>query len=351
MANLNDLSFEELNNAITSIGEPKFRTAQIFKWFSRGVTHLEEMTDLSKALKEKIVQNYTIANVDIEQRFDSKLDETKKYLMKLNDGNFVETVAMTYKHGITVCISTEVGCPMGCKFCASTLGGKVRNLTSGEILGQVATVQRDLGERVSNVVLMGIGEPLDNYENVVTFLKNINDERGMNIGYRHISLSTCGLVDKIKALADENFPITLSVSLHAPNDETRDKIMPVNKKYNIRDLIDACKYYQSITGRRISFEYILIDKLNDTKQHATELVRLTRGMLSHINLIPANFVKESNFKKSDNSRVQVFKQELEKSGMAVTIRRELGSDISASCGQLRRKYSKEGDNDGLLRQK
>ncbi len=341
MINLNDLTLVELQNALAEIGEPKFRAKQIFKWFARGVTRLEEMTDISAKTKEKIKENYNICNVDVWQRFDSKLDETKKFLMELDDGNIIETVAMFYKHGITVCISTQVGCNMGCKFCASTIGGKCRNLTAGEILGQVATVQRNLGTRISNIVLMGIGEPLDNYANVLNFLKNVNDENGMCIGYRHISLSTCGLVDKINILAEENIPITLSVSLHAADNETRNKIMPVNKKYKVEELIKACRDYQGVTGRRISFEYILINQLNDTKQHAETLMKITKGMLSHINLIPANFVKESELKKSTPERVKAFKQYLENGGLTVTVRRELGSDISASCGQLRRKHSTE----------
>lgn len=341
MINLNDLTLDELQDALVEIGEPKFRAKQIFKWFSRGVTRLEEMTDISAKTKEKIKENFNICNVEVWQRFDSKLDETKKFLMELDDGNIIETVAMFYKHGITVCISTQVGCNMGCKFCASTIGGKSRNLTAGEILGQVATVQRNLGTRISNIVLMGIGEPLDNYDNVLNFLKNVNDENGMCIGYRHISLSTCGLVDKINTLAEENIPITLSVSLHAPDNETRDKIMPVNKKYKVEDLIKACRDYQSVTGRRISFEYILINQLNDTKKHADLLMKITKGMLSHINLIPANFVKESGLKKSTPEMVKAFKQYLENGGLTVTVRRELGSDISASCGQLRRKHSTE----------
>ena len=341
MINLNDLTLDELQSALAEIGEPKFRAKQIFKWFARGVTRLEEMTDISAKTKEKIKENYNICNVEVWQRFDSKLDETKKFLMELDDGNIIETVAMFYKHGITVCISTQVGCNMGCKFCASTIGGKCRNLTAGEILGQVATVQRNLGMRISNIVLMGIGEPLDNYANVLNFLKNVNNENGMCIGYRHISLSTCGLVDKINTLAEENIPITLSVSLHAADNETRDKIMPVNKKYKVEELIKACRYYQGVTGRRISFEYILINQLNDTKQHAETLMKITKGMLSHINLIPANFVKESELKKSTPERVKAFKQYLESGGLTVTVRRELGSDISASCGQLRRKHSTE----------
>ena len=339
MVTLNDLTLEQLQNEIVSAGEPKFRAGQLYKWFARGVTELSGMTDISSATKDKIKNNYNIANVKIMERFDSKLDETKKYLMELDDGNVIETVAMVYKHGITVCISTEVGCNMGCKFCASTLGGKVRNLSAGEILGQAATVQRDLGTRISNIVLMGIGEPLDNYVNVLAFLKNVNNPAGMNIGYRHISLSTCGIVDKIYALSEENMPITLSVSLHAPDDETRNLIMPVNKKYSVKELITACRDYQSVTGRRISFEYILINGLNDSLEHAERLFRLTKGILSHINLIPANFVKECGFVKSSPGRVNAFKNELERYGITVTVRRELGSDISASCGQLRRKHS------------
>lgn len=339
MINLNDLTFEELQKEMSGLGEPKFRTKQLFAWFSKGVTGLGEMTDISASSKEKIKSKYNIANVAVLKRFDSKLDETKKYLMQLDDGNIIETVAMTYKHGITVCISTQVGCNMGCRFCASTINGRARNLTAGEILGQVATVQRDLGTRISNIVLMGMGEPLDNYDNVLIFLKNINDERGMNVGYRHISLSTCGIADKIKLLAKENMPITLSVSLHAPDDETRNKIMPVNKKFDVGELIGACREYQSVTGRRISFEYILINKLNDTTRHAKMLFEVTKGIMSHINLIPANFVKESGFEKSAPARVRCFKAELEKLGITVTVRRELGSDISASCGQLRRKHS------------
>lgn len=342
MTNLNDLTLKQLEDEMINAGEPKFRAKQLFSWFKRGVTDYDEMTDISVKTKDKLKQNYNILGVKILERYDSALDETKKYLMCLDDGNIIETVAMTYKHGITVCISTEVGCNMGCKFCASTLGGKVRNLTSGEILGQIATVQRDLGQRISNVVLMGIGEPLDNYDNVLVFLKNVNDENGLGIGYRHISLSTCGIADKILELAKENIPITLSVSLHAPDDETRNKIMPVNKKYDVSKLISACKSYQSVTGRRISFEYILIDGLNDTKEHARKLVALTKGMMSHINLIPANFVKESGFLKTPQKRVEEFKQELLRGNLIATVRRELGSDISASCGQLRRKHSTKG---------
>jgi len=337
MINLNDLIYEQLEREILAIKEPKFRAGQIYKWFSRGVTSFDEMSDLSKALRDKLLANFSLSNVEIEKKFASKVDETTKYLLKLSDGNFIETVAMKYKHGITVCISTQVGCLMGCRFCASTIGGRVRNLTSGEMLGQVAIVQKDLLERVSNVVLMGIGEPLDNYDNVITFLRNINDEKSLNIGHRHISLSTCGLVDKIYQLAQENMQITLSVSLHAPNDEIRSKIMPINKKYPVNKLIKACRDYVDTTNRRISFEYILIDGVNDTMECAEELARLLKGMLCHVNLIPANFVPESGLKKSTSNTVTAFRNRLEKLHINATVRRELGSDISASCGQLRQK--------------
>ncbi len=342
MINLNDLTYEQLERAVCDAGEPKFRTGQIFKWFSLGVTDFDKMTNISKATKAKLSENYSIATVEIYKKFCSNIDETVKYLLQLSDGSIVESVAMKYKHGISLCLSTQCGCNMGCRFCASTIGGKQRDLTAGEILGQAALLQADLGERISNIVLMGIGEPLDNYDNVIAFLKNVNDERGMNIGYRHISLSTCGLVDKIYRLAEEKMPITLSVSLHAPDDETRNKIMPVNKKYNVEKLIACCKDYLNKTGRRISFEYILIDGVNDTSEHALRLAALTKGMLSHINLIPANFVPESGLKSSSKKTVQRFLSTLEGKGVNATIRRTLGSDIEASCGQLRRNEMNRG---------
>ena len=278
---------------------------------------------------------------EVVRKQESQKDGTIKYLWKLHDGNCVETVLMRYHYGNTVCISTEVGCRMGCAFCASTLGGLVRKLEPFEMLNQVLFTQVDSGLPVSHIVLMGIGEPLDNFDNVMRFLELVNSADGMNISMRHIRLSTCGLVDKIKKLAEENVPISLSVSLHAPDNETRDKIMPVNKAWKVEQLIDACREYQSVTGRRISFEYILINQLNDTIGHAETLIKITKGMLSHINLIPANFVKESGLIKSTPERVKAFKQYLEKQGINVTVRRELGSDISASCGQLRRKHNTE----------
>lgn len=336
MINLNDLTYNELETAIVSVGEPKFRAEQLFKWFSLGVTDYDRMTNISNFTKQKLLAEYSVANVNIFKKFASKVDETVKYLIQLNDGSIVESVAMKYKHGISLCLSTQVGCNMGCRFCASTIGGKQRDLTAGEILGQAALLQADLGERISNIVLMGIGEPLDNYDNVVRFLQNVNHKKGMNIGYRHISLSTCGLVDKIDRLAEEEFPITLSVSLHAPNDLIRNMIMPVNKKYNVETLMECCRRYIAKTGRRISFEYILIDGVNDSERCAAELAKLTRGMLCHINLIPANFVPESGFSSSSRKNVRAFVSALEALRVNATVRRTLGADIEASCGQLRR---------------
>ena len=271
----------------------------------------------------------------------SEIDGTRKYLVKLDDGNIVECVAMFYKHGITVCISCQVGCAMGCKFCASTIGGRVRNLSAGEILDQVICVQKDVGERISNIVMMGIGEPLDNFDNVIKFLKNVNHEHGLNIGYRHISLSTCGLVDKIYKLSEYNFPLTLSISLHAPTDEIRKKIMPVANKYSIEQLFEACRKYIENNSRRISFEYAIIKGVNDSKECALILAEKVKNMLCHINLIPVNNVEENEFVKPDKVGINKFKAVLESKGINVTVRRELGSDISASCGQLRRADSKK----------
>lgn len=343
MINLNDLTFDELESEMSAMGEPKFRAGQIFRWFSRGVFDFSEMSDLSVPFRERLAREYAVARAQIKRKFISRLDGTVKYLLELNDGNVIESVAMSYRHGISVCISTQVGCAMGCAFCASTIGGRVRNLTSGEILAQVAALQKDLGQRVSNIVLMGIGEPLDNFENVMQFLKNVNHPKGMNIGYRHISLSTCGVVDKMYELARENLPITLSVSLHAPDNETRGKIMPVNKRYPIEELMEACKFYIKATGRRITFEYILIDGVNDSLYHADKLARLIGGMLCHVNLIPANFVPESGLSKSGKRTVLAFRDRLEQRKINVTIRRELGADIEASCGQLRQMAKRAGE--------
>jgi len=339
MINLKDLTFEELKDFVVSIGEKPFRAKQIFSWLHKPVKSFDEMTDLSLSLRKKLAEVSYVSTLKIVKKLESKIDGTKKYLFELGDGNRVESVVMYYKHGITICISCQVGCRMGCKFCASTIGGLVRSLTPGEILDQVLFAQEDIGERISNIVMMGIGEPLDNFDNVVKFLKNVNDENGINIGYRHISLSTCGIVPNIYKLCELNLPITLSISLHAPSDDVRDKIMPVNKAYNISKLIKACKDYVANTKRRISFEYSIINNVNDTPEHARELALLLKGMLCHINLIPVNNVEENDFKKPSKEKINRFIKVLEENKLTATVRRELGSDINASCGQLRRKMS------------
>lgn len=337
MLDLRSMEYGELEAFLTELGEPKFRAKQVFSWLMQGVNDISEMTNISKKTKELILTKAYISKLRIREKYISKLDGTVKYLFELDDGNCIETVVMEYKHGLSVCISSQVGCRMGCGFCASTIGGLYRSLSAGEILNQVIYAQKDIGKRISNIVMMGIGEPLDNYDNVIKFLHNVNHPDGLNIGYRHISLSTCGLVDKIRKLANENLPITLSVSLHAPNNEIRDKIMPVNKKYRVEELIEACREYIKITNRRISFEYSLIAGVNDSEENAYELAKLLKGMLCHINLIPVNHVEEREFYKGDALSIRKFMEKLISLGMNATVRRELGSDISASCGQLRKK--------------
>ncbi len=341
MINLKDLTIEELKQFICSLGEKPFRAEQIYTWLYRGVTTFDQMTDLSKNLRDMLKTVSYISQPKIAGKLVSQIDGTKKYLFELADGNVVESVVMYYKHGITICISCQVGCRMGCKFCASTIGGKVRDLTPAEIIDQVIFASKDIGERISNIVMMGIGEPLDNFYNVVKFLQNVNNPKGIGIGYRHISLSTCGIVPKIYELSKLNLPITLSISLHAVNDEMRSLIMPVNKKYSINQLLDACKHYISQNHRRISFEYSIINGVNDTPQTANELADLLEGILCHVNVIPVNNVEENSFKKPDKSKIQKFISVLQNRGINATVRRELGSDISASCGQLRRAYAKE----------
>lgn len=335
MKNLRDYTLKELEAILAEMGEPKFRAKQIFKWLYDGAKTIDDMTNISKSLREKLKYEYSVNIPKIEQKFVSDIDETRRYLLQLDDGNYIESVLMKYKHGYTICISTQVGCAMGCRFCASTRNGKVRSLTAGEIIGQVLTVQQDLGSRISNIVLMGMGEPLDNYDNVMRFLENINDPNGINIGHRHISLSTCGLADRIYELANKELQITLSISLHAPNDEKRSVIMPVNKKYNIAALMKACRYYIEKTNRRISFEYTLISGVNDTEAEAKELLKLISGMLCHVNLIPVNEVKETGFKQGNRKAIERFREILENGGISATVRREMGADISAACGQLR----------------
>lgn len=336
MINLRDLTYDELENLIIEKGESKFRAKQIYQWLNKGVSSYDEMRNVPASLKVKLSQDYFVFGLKIVKKLESKLDNTKKYLFELHDGNMVETVVMYYKHGITVCISSQVGCAMGCKFCASTIGGLVRSLSAGEILEQVIFAQKDIGERISNIVMMGIGEPLANFDNVVKFLHNVNDENGLNIGYRHISLSTCGIVCGIYELAKLKLPITLSISLHSPYDDVRSSIMPVNKKYNISQLIEACKYYQKECGRRISFEYALIKGVNDSEEYAKKLFETVKGIMCHINVIPVNNVDENDFKKPDLKAIKNFCDCLEKMGVTATVRRELGSDINASCGQLRK---------------
>lgn len=337
MVDLRSLEYGELEAFLLELGEPKFRAKQIFSWLMQGVDDFSGMSNISKKTKEALKEKSYISKLKIREKYVSKLDGTVKYLFELDDGNCIETVVMRYKHGLSVCISSQVGCRMGCGFCASTIGGLYRSLSAGEIINQIIYAQKDIGERISNIVMMGIGEPLDNYDNVIKFLHNVNHSDGLNIGYRHISLSTCGLVDKINALAEEKLPITLSVSLHAPNNEIRDKIMPVNKKYKVEELIKACKSYINKTNRRISFEYSLIAGVNDSEENAVELARLLKGMLCHINLIPVNHVEEREYYKGDALSIKKFQERLVGLGMNATVRRELGSDISASCGQLRKK--------------
>ncbi len=337
--NLKDYTLPEMSEQLREWGEPAFRAKQIFEWLYRGVSSVEEMTNIPKTLREKLKETATIGSVQVAQKLVSNIDGTRKYLLKLEDGNLIESVLMKYQHGYTICISSQVGCRMGCAFCASTKGGKLRDLTAGEIIGQVMAVQQDLGERISNIVMMGIGEPLDNYENVLRFLENVTHPDGLNIGQRHISLSTCGIVPKIRDLAEHKLQITLSVSLHAANDEARSAIMPVNRKYPIAQLLDACDYYIQKTNRRISFEYTLIDGVNDRSSNADELIALLKGRLCHVNLIPVNAVKENSFSKTPPKRVEQFRQRLEHAGIPATVRREMGADINAACGQLRNSYT------------
>lgn len=335
---IKSLSLAELQDAFAELGLPKYRAKQVFVWLHRGVTDFREMTDLPKQLRETLDAVYEITAPEAVRKQVSQKDGTIKYLWRLSDGNCVETVLMQYHHGNTVCISSEVGCPMGCAFCASTIGGLVRRLTPSEMLDEVLFTQLDSGLPISNIVLMGIGEPLDNYETVKKFLALVNDPDGLNIGMRHISLSTCGLVPKINALAEEDLQLTLSVSLHAPDNETRSRIMPVNRAYPVEQLIAACRAYYERTKRRISFEYAMIRDVNDSVQTAQTLLKLLKGLPAHINLIPLNNVEESPLKPSSRQTVLRFQKTLEEGGLTATVRRTLGGDIDASCGQLRRKY-------------
>ena len=339
--NLKSMTLPELSEALKAMGQPAFRARQLYTWLHRGARSYEEMTNLPAALRERLEREAPILPPTVVRRQESARDGTIKYLWQLADGNCVETVLMRYHYGNTVCISTEVGCRMGCAFCASTIGGLVRRLEPSEMLDEVLFTQVDSGLPISHIVLMGIGEPLDNFDNVMRFLELVNSPEGMNISMRHISLSTCGLVPKIDELAKRKLQLTLSVSLHAPNDAIRDTIMPVNQAYPSEALLDACRRYYQATSRRISFEYAMIDGVNDSVENAKELIRRLKGLPAHFNLIPLNHVEESPLKPSSRAAVAAFQKTLEDAGIPATVRRTLGGDIDASCGQLRRKYTRQ----------
>ena len=340
---IKSMTLAEMTQALKAMGQPAFRAKQIYTWLHKGVTDFEEMTNLSKELRAKLDETYYITAPKVARKQRSQKDGTVKYLWELGDGNCVETVLMQYHHGNTVCISSEVGCPMGCKFCASTLGGLVRRLQPSEILDQVLFTALDSGLPISNIVLMGIGEPLDNFDNVMRFLELVNSPEGMNIGMRHISLSTCGLVPRIDELAEKKLQLTLSVSLHSPDDDSRSAIMPINRKYPVDMLLDACRRYFEKTGRRVSFEYTMIDGVSDSPEQAELLASKLHGLAAHVNMIPLNPVAESPLRPSTRQAVARFQKILEGHGIPATVRRSLGGDIDASCGQLRRKYVKESE--------
>ena len=336
---IKSMYLDELTDYVKAIGLPAFRAKQLFSWMhEKYVGDTDSMTNLTKDMREKIKEDGFVVLKE-ETRQVSKKDGTVKFLYKLHDGQMIETVFMRYSYGNSICISSQAGCRMGCRFCASTIGGLVRNLSASEMLEQVYATMRLTGERISNIVIMGTGEPLDNYDNVIRFIRLITDEKGYNLSMRNITMSTCGIVPKIDELADEKLAITLAISLHAPNDEKRRSLMPIAEKYSIKEIIDACKRYFDITGRRISFEYSLVKGQNDSKEDALELAELLKGQNCHVNLIPVNSIEERNFEKGDNNSIQNFKLVLEKNSINVTIRRSVGSDIDAACGQLRRKYS------------
>lgn len=338
LIDLTSLTFEELSDALRDFGLPSFRAGQIYRWIARGVTDFNEMSDLSKDLRLRLSEAFVLSSVT-EETCSVSSDGTKKYLFRLSDGNHIETVLMRYEHGNSVCISSQVGCNMGCRFCASTLKGKVRNLTAGEMFAQIAFINRT--DPVSHVVVMGVGEPLDNYDALVTFLRNLTSPKGFGMSQRHISVSTCGLVPRMDQLAAEKLQITLSVSLHAPDNETRDRLMPVNRTYPVEELLAACDRYTAATGRRISYEYIMINGVNDTPRHAELLARRLQKKLAHVNLIPMNHVEEREFSPSTPERIRAFSAILTQRGINVTCRRKLGKDIDASCGQLRARFERE----------
>ena len=345
---LKSMTLAQMQAEFRALGEPAFRAKQVFTWLHRGAESFGEMTNLSKPLREKLDGLYTITVPRLARAQRSQKDGTIKYLWRLADGNCVESVVMQYHHGNTVCISSEVGCPMGCKFCASTLGGLVRRLAPSELLDQVIFSQKESGLPISNIVLMGIGEPLDNFDAVMQFLELVNSPEGLNIGMRHISLSTCGLVDKIKMLAERKLQLTLSVSLHSPDDESRSRIMPVNRRWGVDTLLAACRDYFEKTGRRVSFEYTMISGVSDSEAQAQLLAKKLQGMAAHVNLIPLNSVAETGLRTSTHAAIARFQEILQQHGVTATVRRTLGSDIDASCGQLRRKYE-GGKEDGICR--
>lgn len=339
---LKSMNFEQVKEVMEELGEKAFRAKQIYEWMhTKLVDSFDEMTNLSKALRDKLSENFELTSLRVVDKRESAKDGTCKFLFELSDNRVIESVLMKYKHGNSVCISSQVGCRMGCRFCASTLGGLERNLTPAEMLDQIYKIQKMSGERVSNVVLMGTGEPLDNYDNVLQFIQLLTDENGLNISQRNITVSTCGLVNRIRDLANEELQITLAISLHAPNDKIRKEIMPIANKYTINEIIDAVTFYYNKTGRRISFEYSLVEGVNDSEENAKELIHVVRGLNCHVNLIPVNPIKERDFKQTQMQFVQNFKNILEKNRINVTIRREMGSDIDAACGQLRKSYMDE----------
>lgn len=336
MKKIDDLSFEELKDVLLRINEPKFKANQIFDWIhNKTIDSFDDMTNVSQKTKAELKKEYEFTIAKIGLKLESKLDETKKYVIKFEDSNIVESVYLKYKFGNTACISSQVGCKMGCHFCASTKNGFIRNLTSAEMLKQVYLIQNDINQKISNVVIMGSGEPLENYDNVVRFLNIINDERGQNISMRKITLSTSGIVPSIYKLADVNIPITLAISLHAPTQEKREQIMPIARKYKLHEILEACDYYVKTTGRRLTFEYIMIKGFNESQEDALTLSKILKNKLANVNLIPCNYVKEANINPSEDMDIMKFKKVLMDNGINATVRRELGSDINAACGQLR----------------
>lgn len=338
MINILDLTLEELSDWMKNNNESSFRAAQVNDWIYKRIYNFNDMKNLSQSLKEKLNDNFYIGIYEIVSKYESNDKNTIKYLFRLNDGNVIESVLMKYDYGNSVCLSTQVGCRMGCNFCASTIGGKVRDLSAGEILGEILTIIKDTGENISNIVLMGTGEPFDNYENVIKFLLLVNSKKGLNIGQRHITLSTCGLVPEIKRFAHENLQVTLAISLHSPFDDLRKEMMPIANKYSIDELIESCKYYTKVTNRRVTFEYSLVKGKNDSKEHALALARLLKNMLCHVNLIPVNQVIEREYIRPSKETITAFKNILQKNKIETTVRKEMGTDINAACGQLRRTF-------------